>query len=46
MALNPTVRVQSIMTKKLVSIDKGMSIRSAIKRMVYKDIGPVLSSLV
>jgi CBS domain-containing protein len=42
MALNPTVRVRAVMSKNIVSIEKGLSIRSAIKTMVHKDVGSVV----
>jgi len=42
MALNPTVRVRAVMSKNIISIDKGLSIRSAIKTMVKKDVGSVV----
>lgn len=42
MALNPTVRVKAIMSKNMVSIEKGLSIRSAIKTMVHRDVGSVI----
>lgn len=42
MALNLTVRVKAVMTKNMVSIEKGLSIRSAIKTMVHRDVGSVV----
>ncbi len=42
MALSTTVRVKAIMSKGMVSLDKGLSIRSAVKTMVHKDVGSVV----
>lgn len=42
MALNTTVRVKAFMSKDIVSIEKGLSIRSAIKTMVHRDVGSVV----
>ncbi|MEM2759936.1 MAG: CBS domain-containing protein [Nitrososphaerales archaeon] len=42
MGLNPTVRVKAIMTKDIVSIEKSLSIRSAIKTMVRRNVGSVV----
>ena len=42
MSLNPTVRVKSAMTRKMITLDKGLSIKSAIKLMVKKNIGSVV----
>jgi predicted transcriptional regulator len=42
MALNLTVRVKAIMSKNMVSIEKGLSIRSAIKTMVRRNVGSVV----
>ena len=42
MALNLTVRVKAVMSKNMVSIEKGLSIRSAIKTMVHRDLGSVV----
>lgn len=42
MALSMTVRVKAVMSKNIVSIEKGLSIRSAIKTMVHKDVGSVV----
>ena len=42
MSLNPTVRVKSAMTRKIITLDKGLSIKSAIKLMVKKNIGSVV----
>ena len=42
MALSSTVRVKVIMSKNIVSLEKGLSIRSAIKTMVRKDVGSVV----
>jgi CBS domain-containing protein len=37
-----TVRVKAVMNKNMVSLEKGLSIRSAIKTMVHKDVGSVV----
>ena len=42
MALSTTVRVKAIMSKQMVSLEKGLSIRSAVKTMVHKDVGSVV----
>lgn len=42
MALNPTVRVKAVMSKNMVSIEKGLRIRSAIKTMVRRNVGSVV----
>ena len=42
MSLNPTVRVKSAMTRKMITLDKGLSVKSAIKLMVKKNIGSVV----
>jgi CBS domain-containing protein len=42
MALSTAVRVRTVMSKDIVSIDKGLSIRSAIKTMVRNDVGSVV----
>lgn len=42
MALSTTVRVKAVMSKDMVSIEKGLSIRSAIKTMVRRDVGSVV----
>jgi len=42
MALSTTVRVKAIMSKGMVSLEKGLSIRSAVKTMVHKDVGSVV----
>ena len=42
MALSTTVRVKAIMSKNMVSIEKGLGIRSAIKTMVHRDVGSVV----
>jgi CBS domain-containing protein len=42
MALSTTVRVKAVMSKDMVAIEKGLSIRSAIKTMVRKDVGSVV----
>jgi predicted transcriptional regulator len=42
MALSTTVRVKAIMRKDMVSLEKGLSIRSAVKTMVHKDVGSVV----
>jgi CBS domain-containing protein len=36
------VRVKSAMTRKMITLDKGLSIKSAIKLMVKKNIGSVV----
>lgn len=42
MALNPTIRVRAAMNKNIVSLDSNLSIKSAIKLMVRKNIGSVV----
>ncbi len=42
MALSTTVRVKAIMSKGMISLEKGLSIRSAVKTMVHKDVGSVV----
>ena len=42
MSLNPTVRVKSAMTRKMITLDKGLSVKSAIKLMVKKNIGSIV----
>ena len=42
MSLNPTVRVKAAMNRKMITLDKGFSIKSAIKLMVKKNIGSVV----
>ncbi len=42
MSLNPTVRVKAAMNSKIISLDKGLSVKSAIKLMVKKNIGSVI----
>lgn|SRR5574341_1029375 len=42
MALSTTVRVKTVMSKGMVSLEKGLSIRSAVKTMVHKDVGSVV----
>jgi CBS domain-containing protein len=42
MSLNPTVRVKAAMTRKMIALDKGLSVKSAIKLMVKKNIGSVV----
>ncbi len=42
MALSTTVRVKAVMSKNMISIEKGLSIRSAIKTMVHRDVGSVV----
>jgi CBS domain-containing protein len=42
MALSTTVRVKAIMSKRMVSLEKGLSIRSAVKTMVHKNVGSVV----
>jgi len=42
MSLNPTVRVKAAMNRKMITLDKGPSIKSAIKLMVKKNIGSVV----
>jgi CBS domain-containing protein len=42
MSLNPTVRVKAAMTRKMITLDKGLYVKSAIKLMVKKNIGSVV----
>jgi len=42
MSLNPTVRVKAAMNRKMITLAKGLSIKSAIKLMVKKNIGSVV----
>ena len=42
MSLNPTVRVRAAMNKKMITLDKGLSVKSAIKLMVKKNIGSIV----
>ncbi|MGC2383153.1 MAG: CBS domain-containing protein [Nitrososphaeraceae archaeon] len=42
MALNLTVRVKAAINKDIISLDKDLSVKSAIKLMVRKDIGSVV----
>ncbi len=42
MALNPTIRVRAAIKKDIVSLDRHLSIKSAIKLMVRKNIGSVV----
>jgi CBS domain-containing protein len=42
MSLNPTVRVKSAMTRKMITLDKDLSVKSAIKLMVKKNIGSIV----
>ena len=42
MSLNPTVRVKSAMNRRMITLDKGLSVKSAIKLMVKKNIGSVV----
>lgn len=42
MALNPSVRVRAAMSKDIVSVEAGRSIRSAVKTMVKNDLGSVV----
>ncbi len=42
MALNVTVRVRAVMSKDMISIEKDLRIRSAIKTMVRKGVGSVV----
>jgi CBS domain-containing protein len=42
MSLNPTVRVKAAMSRKLITLDKGLTVKSAIKLMVKKNIGSVV----
>jgi signal-transduction protein with cAMP-binding, CBS, and nucleotidyltransferase domain len=42
MSLNPTVRVKAAMKRKMITLDKGLSVKSAIKLMVKKNIGSVV----
>lgn len=42
MSLNPTVRVKAAMNRKMITLDKGLSVKSAIKLMVKKNIGSVV----
>jgi predicted transcriptional regulator len=38
MSLNPTVRVKAAMNRKMITLDKGLSVKSAIKLMVKKNL--------
>ena len=42
MSLNPTVRVKAAMNRRMITLDKGLSVKSAIKLMVKKNIGSVV----
>jgi predicted transcriptional regulator len=42
MSLNPTVRVKAAMTRKMISLDKDLSVKSAIRLMVKKNIGSLV----
>lgn len=42
MSLNPNVRVKAAMNRKMITLDKGLSVKSAIKLMVKKNIGSVV----
>lgn len=42
MALNLTVRVKAALNKDIISLDKDLSVKSAIRLMVRKDIGSVV----
>jgi CBS domain-containing protein len=42
MSLNPTVRVKAAMNRKMITLDKGLSVKSAIKLMVKKNIGSIV----
>lgn len=42
MSLNPTVRVRAAMNKKMITLDKGLSVKSAIKLMVKKNVGSIV----
>jgi CBS domain-containing protein len=42
MALNLTVRVKAVMSKNMVAIEKGLSVKSAIKTMVRRNVGSVV----
>jgi len=42
MSLNPTVSVKAAMNRRMITLDKGLSVKSAIKLMVKKNIGSVV----
>jgi len=42
MALNLSIRVRTSMSKNIISIEKGLSIKSAIKTMVRRNVGSVI----
>ena len=42
MSLNPNVRVKAAMNRKMITLDKGLSVKSAIRLMVKKNIGSVV----
>lgn len=42
MALNLSIRVRTAMSKNIISIEKGLSIRSAVKTMVRRNVGSVV----
>ena len=42
MSLNPMVRVKAAMNRKMITLDKGLSVKSAIKLMVKKNIGSIV----
>jgi predicted transcriptional regulator len=42
MSLNPTIRVKAAMNRKMVTLNKNLNIKSAIKLMVRKNIGSVI----
>jgi CBS domain-containing protein len=42
MALNLSIRVRTAMSKNIISIEKGLSIKSAIKTMVRRNVGSVV----
>jgi CBS domain-containing protein len=42
MSLNPTVRVKAAMNRKMITLDRGLSVKSAIKLMVKRNVGSVV----
>lgn len=42
MALNLTVRVKAAMNKDIISLDKDLSVKSAIKLMVRRNVGSIV----
>jgi CBS domain-containing protein len=42
MSLNPSIRVKAAMNKKLITLDRDLSVKSAIKLMVKRNVGSVV----